>query len=79
MFVRQSNVIHIANRIISGDRYKTAALVAQIPIIKEIDSSNWCNASALHSAAIIRLRLAEEALNSGDQHAIGENQQLLIN
>ena len=65
----QSSIIHVANRIIRGDQFGSATLDGQIPKVEELEASKYCNPMGLRSAAIIRLRLAEEANNSGERRA----------
>jgi hypothetical protein len=61
IFSRQATIENIAHHIASGDTYKIDALLRQIPVIEVVEKSTDCRARALWSAAIIRLRLVEDA------------------
>jgi hypothetical protein len=69
VFSAQSSINYVANRIIRGEQFGSATLDSQIPKVEELEASKYCNPTGLRSAAIIRLRLAEEANNSGEQQA----------
>jgi hypothetical protein len=78
VFSAQSSIIHVANRIIRGEQFGSATLDSQIPKVEELEASKYCNPTGLRSAAIIRLRLAEEANNSGEQQAAHTSIDLLV-
>jgi len=61
IFSRQTVVENIAHHIVSGDTYKIDVLLRQIPFVEVVEKSTNCRARALWSAAIIRLRLVEDA------------------
>jgi hypothetical protein len=47
-----------------------AAILPLLPAIDRIEQSSYCRPEAMHSAAIIRLRLAEEAITNAERDAI---------
>jgi len=61
IFWRQSTLERTAQWIIKGASYKLEALAGVIPAIEAIEKTTFCAPTALRSAAIIRLRMAELA------------------
>ncbi len=59
IFWRQSTLERTAQWIIKGAAYKREALVGVVPVIEAMEKTTFCAATALRSAAIIRLRIAE--------------------
>jgi hypothetical protein len=59
-----------ATAIIARDVFKPHALDSLLPTVSEIERSRWCRAEALHSATIIRLWQAENALAARYRNAI---------
>ena len=63
IFWRQSTLERTAKRIINGEPFKFEALAGELPIIETIEKTAFCRPVALRSAAIIRLRIAEQGLS----------------
>ena len=61
IFWQQAPMELIADRVIAGLPYSGAVLARQLPTIDSVESAVYCRASALRSAAIIRLRMVEVA------------------
>jgi hypothetical protein len=59
IFWRQSTLERTAQWIIKGAAYKPEALAGVIPVIEAMEKTTFCAPTALRSAAIIRLRIAE--------------------
>ena len=57
---RQASIERTANRIISGERYKTETLLGQMPIVEAAEKMQRCYPRAYQSAAIIRARIVEQ-------------------
>jgi hypothetical protein len=62
---RQLPIEHTADAVINGDAFKPHAFDALLPVIEQIEQASYCRSSALHGAAIIRLRLVEDAIATG--------------
>jgi hypothetical protein len=67
---RQSVIERTAAAVLNRDTFKPGALEGVIPAVDAIENSGYCRPAALHSAAIIRMRLAEGALVTGQRKAI---------
>jgi hypothetical protein len=59
IFWRQSTLERTAQWIIKGVAYKPEALAGLVPVIEATEKATLCDPTALRSAAIIRLRIAE--------------------
>jgi len=68
----------MATQIIRGYAYKINNLLDFIPLIDEVERNTICRPASLRSAAIIRLRLAEEAIKAGDRPKIDKTLDDLI-
>ncbi len=66
VFWQQAGLGHIAQHIIRGEPYNTEVLKRQIPVIDAAELSTTCRPIALWSAAIIRLRMVEQAGRSAE-------------
>lgn len=64
---RESVLETIASHIIEGQIYKPKDLIDLIPTIDNAERSPICRPASLRSAAVIRLRLAEEAIKAADR------------
>ena len=62
VFQPQSQIERLANHIIDRDAYQPEALVPLLPGVEAAEQAVQCRPEALRSAAIIRLRIAEEAV-----------------
>jgi hypothetical protein len=71
-FWRHSTIEQVAKRIINGHPYKRDVLLAILPSVERIEAEGYCRPSALVAAAIIRLRIAEEAVASGERQLMEE-------
>jgi hypothetical protein len=60
-FWRQASIEYVAHHIISGEPYKIEVLLQQMPAVEAAENSTSCRPIALWSAAIIRLRMVEQA------------------
>jgi hypothetical protein len=79
VFWRESSAESIADRIIAGDPFRVELLGRQLPMINSIETSAYCRPAALRSAAIVRLRIADEALSTGAQEATNGRMVTLSN
>ena len=59
VFWRQSTLERTAQWIIKGVAYKPEAVTGLVPAIEPVEKTTFCAPTALRSAAIIRLRIAE--------------------
>jgi hypothetical protein len=75
---RDSALEKTASRIIRGYTYKTNDLLEFVPVIDDIERSTTCRPASMRSAAVIRLRLTEEAINAGDRSKIDKSLDDLI-
>lgn len=64
VFARSQTLAATAQRIIRGERFPTEALTNLLSTINTAEYDWPCNPASRHSAAIIRLRLAEDSLDS---------------
>jgi hypothetical protein len=69
-FWHQSLLQRTATRIIYNDEFKVEALQPLLPLIEAAEQEAYCQPSILHSAAIIRLRLMESAIATGQRQSI---------
>jgi hypothetical protein len=77
VFWRQSPLERIAEHITAGEAYKSDTLFGLMRTVEVAEDAIPCRASALRSAAIIRTRLAEDVLSSGQRQAIDKQLKLL--
>ena len=71
-FWRQTGIERIASEILDHEAFKPEALVPFIPTLANIEQSRYCQPKLIRNAAIIRLRLAEDAIASAERHVIDE-------
>jgi hypothetical protein len=69
-FWRQAGIEQIASEILDHETFKPKALDPFISTLAEIEQSPYCQPKLLRSAAIIRLRLAEEAIAFAEHDVI---------
>jgi hypothetical protein len=69
-FWRQLPIQRTADAIVDRDPFKPHAFDLLLPVVAQIEQSDYCRPEALRSAAIIRLRLAEDAMASGERDAL---------
>ncbi len=70
VFWRQTSIELTANNIITGAPYKIETLMGQMPIVEATEKLERCHPRALWSAAIIRLRIVEQANSGGAEKSI---------
>lgn len=76
---RQAGIEQIASEILDHERFKPKALDPFISSLAEIEQSHYCQPKLLRSAAIIRLRLAEEAIAFAERDVIDDRLSALEN
>lgn len=57
----------VAKRIVNGEQFNIERLRNELTSVATVEQSTFCRAAALRSAAIIRLRVAEQALSTGSR------------
>jgi hypothetical protein len=62
VFARQATIERVAARVVNGDPFKSEVLATLVPQLEAAERAERCRPAALHSAAIIRTRIAEQAL-----------------
>ena len=67
IFWQHAPLERVAKRILSGQPYKQEALLALLPAVQRIEEEEYCRSSALAAATLIRLRILEELMASGDR------------
>jgi hypothetical protein len=77
LFWRAATLDNAAHRIIRGESFKPEIVTGLIPEIEKVQAANSCQTRALHNAAIVRLRLLETAIASGERQGLDRNFQLL--
>jgi hypothetical protein len=75
---RDSALEKIANQIIRGYPFKVNDLLEFVPIIDDVEHSTICRPASVRSAAVIRLRLTEEAIKATDRAKIDKTLDDLI-
>jgi hypothetical protein len=60
----------IGNRIIGGEPFKTELLIRMIPALETAEQADNCRPTVLHASAIVRLRILEDAIDSGQRQRI---------
>lgn len=58
---RQASMEYVARHVFNGEPYKADVLERQVPLMEEAENAAICRPMALWSAAIIRLRMVEQA------------------
>jgi hypothetical protein len=69
-FWSQISIESTANAIIDRDTFKPRSLDSLLPVVDQIEKADYCQPEALHNAAIIRLRLADDAIANAERNAI---------
>jgi hypothetical protein len=70
LFWNQSAIEHVATRVLSGNLFRAEVMADLAPSLEAIELEDSCRPSAMRSAAIIRLRLAEQALAEIDDNTV---------
>ena len=65
IFWREASMEYIARHIIRGEPYQIEVLAGQMPVVEAAENSTTCRPIALWSAAIVRLRIVDEAGRNG--------------
>jgi len=65
VFSQQVTIERVAAHVINGDPFKAEVLATLLPQVEAAEHAERCRPAALHSAAIIRTRIAEQALYDG--------------
>jgi hypothetical protein len=65
VFARQVAIERVAARVVNGDPFKSETLATLMPQVEAAERAERCRPAGLHSAAIIRTRIAEQALFDG--------------
>ncbi len=68
----------MAGQIIAGQIYKISDLIELVPSIEKIQLNTLCRPASLRSAAVVRLRLTEESIKTGDRPNISKTLDELI-
>jgi hypothetical protein len=68
-----------ADHIIDGDPFQVTKLTEILPTIKLIEGHDYCQPAAIRSAAIVRLRLFDEAFSAGERLLLDEYMNALEN
>jgi hypothetical protein len=63
---RDHVIAGVAQRILVGEPFRRDDLLPLVPKLDAIEAERTCRPGALHSDAVIRLRIAESSLSSGD-------------
>jgi hypothetical protein len=76
-FSRYSSLERLSLGIIDRNAYKPKALASVIPEVEAAEHDPYCRPEALRGAAVVRLRLAEDAMGRGEREAIDADLQAL--
>ena len=77
IFVTWSPMERTATKIVAGDQFKIEKLMRQMLEIEAAKQLSYCYSVARRSAAIIRFRIMEEAISTGEQTNIDPQMQPL--
>jgi len=66
VFARQASIEPVATHVIGGDPFRHEVLAAIMPQVEAAERAEQCRPAALRSAAIIRTRVAEQAIIDGE-------------
>src|ERR1700722_6648721 len=67
VFARQVPIERVATHVLAGDPFKAGVLAALMPQIEAAERTEPCSPAVIRSAAIIRTRIAEQAIIEGDE------------
>jgi len=68
----------IGTRIIAGEAFNPNLLVALRPMLDQVEKQELCRPALIRSAAVVRLRLLDEAVARGERDAIDERTNALL-
>ncbi len=77
VFIRSVGLEELANRVVSGDSYQMETLVGLKPRLAAVEQAPACRGADMRSAAVIRFRVAEETMLSGERQDIDKDLQAL--
>lgn len=77
-FLRDTPINQVAVRIVEGEIYREPALLNLVPVLEEIEQEALCRPVSQRSATIVRLRLLESAIASGDRMSIDDRLEQLL-
>jgi hypothetical protein len=66
LFARQVPIERVATHVLEGDPFKSGVLAALMPQVDAAERTEPCSPAVTHGAAIIRTRMAEQAVVDGD-------------
>ncbi len=69
-FWRTITVEQMATAVVNRVQFKPGALQPLMPLVEQIEQTDYCRPPALQAAAAIRLRLAEGAMDRAERDAI---------
>jgi len=72
IFWREAPLERIAQRVIFQENFKLDALLERAPAVEIVEAEAPCRPIALHSAAVIRLRLVEQTISIGETTEIDD-------
>jgi len=65
-FARQVPIQRVATHVLNGDPFKSRVLAELMPQVEAAERTEPCSPAVMRSAAIIRTRMAEQAIADGD-------------
>src|SRR6185437_10719375 len=72
LFGRISGLSSVADRIVAGERFGRGLPTNWLSSAASVDAAYYCDPRGLRSAAIIRLRMVENAITGNDGNVQGE-------
>jgi hypothetical protein len=73
VFWREAVILRTASHIADRDSFKPNAVGLLLPAVEQIEQDSYCRPEAARGAAIVRLRVAENAMAGGERGAIDPN------
>jgi len=67
---RQSSLEQLALSIVDRSAYRPGAVASMTPDVEAAEQDPYCRPEALRGAAVVRLRLVEDAMGAGERQAI---------
>ncbi|MFZ0423996.1 MAG: hypothetical protein WAL80_14060 [Xanthobacteraceae bacterium] len=74
---RQISIERIASYIVERESFNRDALLSILPAVASVERDTYCRPVTTHSAAIIRLRLVEDAMAAGAREDIDDRMDTL--
>jgi hypothetical protein len=66
VYARQASIERVATHVIGGDPFRPEVLAATMPQVEAAEQAEQCRPDAMRSAAMIRTRVAEQAIVDGE-------------